>query len=258
MSPHSGLPTLPMASALAISPMFCGFWRASATRLEKSSFPFIKRLALFKPVSRDFWIYFLRPGVDAAEKETGVGKAVSREVSRGIDAAGAGMVVKDQQSLMAFLAHQTLDQVLVHELRSLEAHRVPFLAGAQVEQADIFALGAALGHFLWRDFELPVGLVAGLDLGQDLDHVEVAPAGAELGERLGGREGATAAAAQVIASEKRPSRAGIGGEHVAHRGVGADGLSGWHPGGSRRSGEEFAHAVKNFDEPIHFFLGVVE
>src|SRR5437016_1177747 len=106
ISPQSELPTVPMASAPASSPMFCGLRIASVIRFCKSSFiwgmecwsvgaldywnaspysPFnsfnlFTHLTLSNPVPPDFRVHLLRPRINAAAQTTDVLQAVAQEI----------------------------------------------------------------------------------------------------------------------------------------------------------------------------------
>ena len=64
--------------------------------------------------------------------------------------------------------------------------------------------------------------MAGADVRQDPGHVQIAVAGANLGEGFVRAEAATAAAANVVAAEQSPLCAGELFQHLAHGGMGAD------------------------------------
>lgn len=129
------------------------------------------------------------------------------EVGGSVEARGAVVVVEDQQRV-ARRAHEGLHQLLVHELRAVEVDGVPFLARADVQQAQRLAARAMVGEFAGSDFNLPVLFVAGLDVRDDLGDGQRAVALAELAERLRRLEAAARTAAEVILAKERPPRAG--------------------------------------------------
>src|ERR1041385_1535846 len=132
ISPHSELPTVPMASALGNSPMFCGLAMASVIRFCRSSFIFLfsiydirstrlapmrgtlvnrKLLPQLIPFHRR--INLLRPGVDAAAQTTHIRQAVPHEIGRGIEAVPARVIDDDQRQRIGAGAHDLLH----HRLR---------------------------------------------------------------------------------------------------------------------------------------------
>src|SRR6188508_2664629 len=83
MSPQSGLPTVPTASASVISPRFCGFamacWRVSS---------FMEQLVLnFHLVAREGGINLDAPAVNATSKTLCFAEAVADEVGGGVQRA---------------------------------------------------------------------------------------------------------------------------------------------------------------------------
>ena len=103
-----------------------------------------------------------------------------------------------------------------HADRAGQPHRVPFLFGADIEQAQALALLQAPGRLGRGDLQAQVLLMAPVDVLQDLLGIQVSVAGAELGQGLPGIEGAGLAAPYVVLAEEGSAGPGPAGQHLLH------------------------------------------
>src|SRR5947208_8343059 len=126
ISPHSELPTVPMASALASSPMFWGLRMASVIRCWRLESIYSSP----KAVPRHLQIHFLRPGVDAAAEATHVFKTMTEKVSRRVKGLLSLMVANDKELCARPAAQNLLHNVLGHQNGAFNMDGFVFLASA--------------------------------------------------------------------------------------------------------------------------------
>ena len=101
-------------------------------------------------------------------------------------------------------------------MRAGQLHGIEFLAGANIEKVNRFAGREAVRKFARLDLHRAIGRVAREDVLDDFIDVEIFIARANAGERFVRAETATAAAADMIAAEKRALRPGKLLQELAH------------------------------------------
>src|ERR1700757_2256359 len=163
MSPQSSLPTVPTASAPAISPTFFGCLIASAILLPKSSMAFIHLLHM---ISRQIGIDLQTPRIDATRHRTDILKSVPRKKCGGIHATVAVMADKNYFPLLRPFGHHRVHEILSEKCRTGDVDSVPLFPGANVNDLNLFTGFKPLGDFYRRDLHLPIRFLAG-DYGRD-------------------------------------------------------------------------------------------
>ena len=139
------------------------------------------------------------------------------------------MIVEDQQFLARPAAQNLLHDRLRQQHRAFNAGGLEFLAAADVHQADGSGLAQG-GQLSGGNLQFLVLLVAAADMRDDFGHVQVV-ARAQAGQGFPRLKRATGAAADVIAAEQSPLRAGKHFQHARHGGLRIHGI---------------AHGPKNF------------
>src|SRR5437762_630010 len=112
------------------------------------------------------------------------------------------MVINDEQRFARPFSQNLLHRLLRHANRACKMNRIPFLARADVEEFDRGVFFQALSQFARGDLHLLVLRVARLEMLDHLLDVEIAIARAKLLQGFARLEGATAAAADMIALEE--------------------------------------------------------
>src|SRR4029077_10256970 len=133
MSPQSGLPIVPIASAFSISPRVCGFLTAASMRFSSSSL-----IDLFQMIARKRWIYLRAPGVDATAQTSDFLEAMTLKIRGRVHAARALVIVNHEQIGARPVGQDFLHEFLSEEVRAWELYGIEFLACPNVKKVNRF------------------------------------------------------------------------------------------------------------------------
>lgn len=159
---------------------------------------------------------------------------MTRKIRRRVEAAGSGVVDNHDHRLLRPAAHDLLQKILPHELRTGNVNGLELLAGADVHKPGVVFLNR-LGGLRRSDEHLRILLVGLKNAGNDLGGVEIFVAGANALECLVGLEAATRAASDVVVAKQCALGPGTKLQQLAHRRLRCDlhGVEGIAIAGSR-------------------------
>ena len=144
------------------------------------------------------------------------------EISGRIHAARALMIVNHEQIGARPVGEDFLHEFLSKEMRTRELYGIEFLASPNVKKVNRFPGGEAFRKFARLDLHGAIGCVARENVFGDFVDIEIFVACTNAGERFVRAETATAAAADMIATEKRALGAGKLLQEIAHGDAGID------------------------------------
>ena len=159
-------------------------------------------------IARQRWIYLGAPGVDATAQTFDFLEAMTLKIRGRVHAARALVIVNHEQIGARPVGEDFLHEFLSEEMRARELYGVEFLARPNVKKVNRFPGREAFRKFARLDLHRAIGCVARENVFCDFIDIEIFVACANPGERFLRAETATAAAADMIAAEKRALRPG--------------------------------------------------